>query len=131
MAHLWGPVRRRRAAVAVVVALVASVLMTPTVAAPVGAVPIEPPDTTQYPFACTVFQELGVQPMVDNQDGEGIPVIDETKVPLWRDACTAITRGAATCRSSDRIRNHQSGSDPVTDDRAGCTGAGTATSLNR
>lgn len=85
MAHLWGPVRRRRAAVAVVVALIASVLMTPTVAAPVGAVPIGPPDTTQYPFACTVFQELGVQPMVDNQVGEGIPVIDETKVPDWRD----------------------------------------------
>lgn len=66
------------------VALVASVLVAPTVAAPVGAVPPEPAEGNQYPFACTVFQELGVQPMVDNQDGEGIPVIDETKVPDWK-----------------------------------------------
>jgi hypothetical protein len=38
----------------------------------------------EYPFVCTVYQELGVQPEVDNQDGEGIPVIDETKVADWK-----------------------------------------------
>jgi len=82
MTHLGGSVGRRRAAVAVVVTLFASILVVPALPVPVAAAP--PPDDVQYPFACTVFQELGVQPMVDNQDGEGIPVIDETKVPDWR-----------------------------------------------
>jgi hypothetical protein len=69
-------------ACAVVVALCASVLAVPALPATVAAAP--PTPDVQYPFACTVYQELGVQPMVDNQDGEGIPVIDETKVPNWR-----------------------------------------------
>lgn len=90
MPHRTSSFRRVITAVVTAGALLGSLVAVPPGVANAngqgpGVLPPVPDNGNQYPFVCTVYRELGVQPAVDNQDGQGVPVIDEQKVPDWED----------------------------------------------
>ena len=107
MTHLGGnkarPNRRGRIAVGVMVAagLIGSTVVAVPGVSPVGAEP--PAEEQQYPFACTTAREGLGQPVADNTDGEGIPVVSETEPgPGWANALPADVK--ATVSTGDQAR---------------------------
>lgn len=91
---------RARIGIAAVVAVVATVLVAPlsmgSVAADPQQAPIGPPGEEQYPFVCTTTREGLGQPLVDNQDGQGIPVVSEsTPGPNWATTLSGVSGGDA------------------------------------
>jgi hypothetical protein len=81
----------------------------------------DPP--TQYPFACTA-QDHGLELIVDNQDGEGVEVRDESGALLgWSRDCDAETKSwyyaVDTAGERHIVRDHGEGPIDDLEDRLG------------